>query len=111
MSSGSQKSKDGSNKNCFLTPTLGKTQNEMRTLIAIALFVASIVGVSAQVHVNGYYRENGTYVQPHWRSSPSNTASDNWSTRGNVNPHTGQIGMRSDDGIRHYRYTGYGYGR
>ena len=46
----------------------------MRTLIAIALFVASIVGVSAQVHVNGYYRENGTYVQPHWRSSPSNTA-------------------------------------
>ena len=80
----------------------------MRKLIAIALFAASIVGASAQVRVNGYYRQNGTYVQPHWRSSPNNTTSDNWSTRGNSNPYTGQYGTRNNDDIRHYRSGGYG---
>ena len=45
----------------------------MKTLIAIALLVTSIVGASAQVHVNGYYRKDGTYVQPHYRSSPNST--------------------------------------
>jgi len=37
----------------------------------------------------------------------NNTTYDNWSTRGNVNPYTGQVGTRNDDGIRHYR--GYRY--
>ena len=83
----------------------------MKTLIAIALLAASIVGVSAQVQVNGHYRQNGTYVAPHWRSSPNSTTSDNWSTRGNVNPYTGQVGTRNNDGIRHYRSGGYSYGR
>jgi hypothetical protein len=48
---------------------------------AIALFAASIVGASAQVNVNGYYRSNGTYVAPHWRSSPDGIESNNWSYR------------------------------
>jgi hypothetical protein len=47
----------------------------------------------------------------HWRSSPNNTTYDNWSTRGNVNPYTGEVGSRNDDDIRHYRgYRGYSYG-
>jgi hypothetical protein len=47
----------------------------------------------------------------HWRSSPNNTTYDNWSTRGNVNPYTGEVGTRNDDDIRHYRgYRGYSYG-
>jgi hypothetical protein len=85
-------------------------ETKMKTLIALALFAASIVGALAQTHVNGYYRTDGTYVQPHWRSSPNNTIYDNWSTRGNVNPYTGQVGTRNDDDIRHYRgYRDYGY--
>jgi hypothetical protein len=47
-----------------------------------------------QVYVNGYYRSNGTYVQPHYRTSPNNTVFDNWSTYPNVNPFTGNIGTR-----------------
>ena len=83
-----------------------KSENTYRT----ALFAASIVEALAQTHVNGYYRTDGTYVQPHWRSSPNYTTYDNWSTRGNVNPYTGQVGTRNDDDIRHYRgYRGYGY--
>ena len=87
-----------------------ETNPKVKTLIALALFAASIVGALAQTHVKGYYRTDGTYVQPHWRSSPNNTTYDNWSTRGNVNPYTGQVGTRNDDDIRHYRgYRGYGY--
>ena len=87
-----------------------KEKPKVKILIAFALFAASIVGALAQTHVHGYYRTDGTYVQPHWRSSPNNTTYDNWSTRGNVNPYTGQVGTRNDDGIGHYRgYRGYGY--
>lgn len=47
------------------------------------------------VHVNGYYKKNGTYVAPHYRSSPNHTTSDNWSTKDNVNPYTGKVGSKS----------------
>jgi hypothetical protein len=46
----------------------------------------------ADVHIRGHYRSNGTYVQPHYRSSPNGTTLDNYSTKGNVNPYTGQAG-------------------
>ena len=52
----------------------------------------------ADTYVNGYYKSNGTYVQPHYRSSPNSTTSDNWSTIGNTNPHTGETGTRSNSG-------------
>jgi hypothetical protein len=60
-----------------------------------------------KVHVNGYYRKNGTYVEPHYRSSPNSPVYDNWSTRGNVNPYTGEVGTRDYDGLRHYRHDRY----
>jgi hypothetical protein len=47
-------------------------------------------------YVNGYTRSNGTYVAPHFQSNPNNTTSDNYSTRGNVNPYTGQAGTKLD---------------
>ena len=46
----------------------------------------------ADVQVKGYFRSNGTYVQPHYRSSPNSTGLDNFSTKGNVNPYTGKEG-------------------
>jgi hypothetical protein len=33
---------------------------------------------SSDVQVNGYYRSNGTYVQPHYRSSPNAYKWDNY---------------------------------
>lgn len=47
------------------------------------------------VSVKGYYKKNGTYVAPHYRSSPNQTTSDNWSIKGNVNPYTGEEGSKS----------------
>lgn len=44
------------------------------------------------VQVDGYFRKDGTYVAPHYRSAPNSTPWDNWSTKGNVNPYTGKPG-------------------
>ena len=62
----------------------------------IGLCLTSVLSVQAAVagdiHVNGYYRSNGTYVQPHYRSAPDGNFSNNWSTLGNINPYTGEAG-------------------
>jgi len=59
----------------------------------IILFAAASFA-QRPVHVRGYYRSNGTYVQSHYRTAPNHTVSDNWSTVGNRNPYTGQAGTR-----------------
>jgi hypothetical protein len=67
-----------------------------RTTIAICWgLVALVLAASAigQVRVRGYVRKDGTYVAPHYRSSPNGTKADNYSTRGNYNPHTGKPGQ------------------
>ena len=48
------------------------------------------------VSVNGYYRSNGTYVAPHYRSAPDGNFYNNWSTYGNVNPYTGKEGTKTE---------------
>ncbi len=58
-------------------------------------FITQFAFGQRQVYVNGYYRSNGTYVQPHYRTSPNNTVYDNWSTYPNVNPYTGQTGTKN----------------
>jgi hypothetical protein len=83
----------------------------INTILAVAAFTAVTGSLSAEVSVDGYYRRDGNYVEPHYRSNPNNTATDNWSTRGNVNPHTGEYGTRrQDDGLHHYRQTNRNHG-
>ena len=67
---------------------------------SLALIFAALVFSSASfadVYVRGYTRSDGTYVAPHYRSSPNSTRNDNWSTKGNINPYTGQYGTREPD--------------
>ena len=45
-------------------------------------------------NVNGYYKQDGGYVQPHQRSAPNNTQTDNYNSQGNYNPNNGQQGTR-----------------
>lgn len=47
--------------------------------------------------VSGYTRQDGTYVAPHMQTNPNSTRNDNWSTRGNINPYTGQYGTKPGD--------------
>jgi len=46
-------------------------------------------------YVNPYVRSNGTYTPSHYQTNPNYTDRDNYGTRGNFNPYTGQRGMRS----------------
>jgi hypothetical protein len=50
---------------------------------------------SGDVHVHGYYNSHGTYVAPHMRSHPDGIFDNNWSTKGNVNPYTGEWGTKT----------------
>ncbi len=47
------------------------------------------------VHVRSSVTKSGVYRQAHHRTSPNNTKGDNWSTKGNVNPYTGQAGTKN----------------
>jgi opacity protein-like surface antigen len=70
----------------------------MKKLILGLLAVAFVsTALSAQVRVRGYQRSDGTYVAPHYRSSPNSTTNDNWTTKGNVNPYTGAAGTRNPE--------------
>jgi len=63
------------------------------TLIAVMAFSGIVF---AKVHVSGYHRANGTYVQAHNRSDPDGTTGNNWSHKGNVNPETGKVGHNNN---------------
>lgn len=49
----------------------------MKRIVALAMLTLSFV-TQAQVQVKGYYKSNGTYVQPHIRSSPDSTKTNNY---------------------------------
>ena len=56
--------------------------------LCIGLFVANADG---RVRVRGYFRKNGTYVSPHYRTAPDGIPYNNYSYPGNYNPNTGEI--------------------
>lgn len=79
-------------------------------ILALAFLSFSDLDSIAQakdVYVKGYYRKDGTYVKPHYRSAPNHTKSDNWSSFGNVNPHTGKIGTKTYDNDSNYNSRSY----
>lgn len=61
-----------------------------KTIIAVALLAST--SVFAQEYVNSYTRQDGTFVQGHYRSAPDGNRYNNYSTQGNTNPYTGQQG-------------------
>lgn len=66
-------------------------------LTAAILIVLFSGQVFSDVDVKGYYRKDGTYVQPSHRSDPDHNKNNNWSTKGNVNPYTGDEGTKPAD--------------
>lgn len=61
-------------------------------LLASALLTFATPALARDTHVSGYTRKDGTYVQPHTRSAPDRTVTDNYSYKGNANPYTGDTG-------------------
>ena len=63
----------------------------MKLIMAILALLLT-VNALADTRVNGYTRKDGTYVQPHYRSSSNSNSYDNYSSKGNSNPYTGKQG-------------------
>lgn len=66
----------------------------MKNLLGVVLLVVSVSSPvwAGDTFVHGYMRQNGTYVQPYMRTAPDNSLFNNYSTQGNINPYTGQMG-------------------
>ena len=64
-------------------------------LYTLVFFGITSISAYADVFVHGYSRADGTYVQPHHRSDPDGDFNNNWSTKGNQNPYTGEFGTKS----------------
>ncbi|CAN5816784.1 hypothetical protein BH20PSE1_BH20PSE1_01430 [soil metagenome] len=62
--------------------------------IFLALLLAVPATVLADVYVQPHVRSDGTYVQGYHRSDANESRSDNYSSRGNTNPYTGERGYR-----------------
>lgn len=61
--------------------------------IAAAMLMAlGSAGEAVAQQTQGYIRRDGTYVAPSFRTPSNGTRYDNYSTRGNTNPFTGQRG-------------------
>ena len=74
----------------------------MKKALSVSILCLAVVFFSTDLfaqgrYVRGYTRRDGTYVQPHYRSAPDGNVYNNWSTRGNVNPYTGQPGTVNPD--------------
>lgn len=53
---------------------------------------------SSPVHVSGHTTKTGAYVPAHYRTAPDHSKANNWSTKRNVNPYTGQAGTKDPYG-------------
>ncbi len=69
------------------------------TLLAV-LALTTPVFAQGQHYVQPHIRSNGSYVQGHYQTNPDRSFQNNWSTMGNVNPHTGQEGYRTQPSSR-----------
>lgn len=67
-----------------------------KSLLLISLIFGLSLGqmALAQKDVKGYTRSDGTQVEGYKRTAPNSTRNDNYSTRGNTNPHTGKSGTK-----------------
>jgi hypothetical protein len=66
-------------------------------LMVLSLLLIFISPALAQYYgqdqsIRGHTRQNGTYVQPYHRTVPDHDPFNNYGTRGNVNPWTGERG-------------------
>lgn len=73
-----------------------QTMHQYITALTISVLLVVTVSFSdaKTVHVKGKLRKDGTYVKPHYKSSPDKSRYNNYGTKGNVNPYTGKKGTR-----------------
>lgn len=50
----------------------------LAAFLTVTLSLMAANAVAGDVYVDGYYRKNGTYVRPHYRSAPNDQKWDNY---------------------------------
>lgn len=66
-------------------------------LVAMAVFTGFAppqVEASGTSRVKGYVKKKGTMTKPHRRTKPNKKKTDNYGSKGNVNPGTGKAGTK-----------------
>lgn len=83
-------------------------------VVVLLCLISFLQVLFAQVNPNHHYvksytRSDGTFVQGHYKTNPNGTNRDNYSTRGNTNPYTGQAGWIQPDNnpITNYSQPAY----
>lgn len=61
-------------------------------LSLLMVIMSAFSTANADQYVSGYYRNNGVYVQPHHQTAQDGNLYNNYTTRGNINPYTGEPG-------------------
>lgn len=81
----------------------------MKTVVGFVMLMVVILASDVVAgSVKGYYRRDGTYVQPHQRTAPDGNPYNNYSSPGNFNPNTGQITPGNPStGLNPYNPRGY----
>lgn len=76
----------------------------MRISLVLVVLVATALAFGNSAHakggshsVKGYTKKNGTHVAPHHQTNPNDTKRDNYSSKGNANPHRGKPGTKDPD--------------
>lgn len=64
----------------------------IRIFLTAGLIAAVALPAFADESVRGHVTKKGVYVPPHQRTAPNDTKRDNYSSKPNVNPHTGKRG-------------------
>lgn len=70
----------------------------MKKLVLVLALLVGFLSFSPSaeartIRVKGYYKPStGRYVAPHYKTTPNRSKFDNFSTRGNYNPYSGQRG-------------------
>ena len=83
----------------------------MKRIIILTALLSMTSFAHADENVRGYYKSNGTYVQPYTRSTPDNSYNNNYDVKGNTNPTTGESGTSSrtwNDKTPEYNQKTYG---
>jgi len=69
-----------------------KTKQSIFLIASLVVLISFLtMSVADAGWVRGYYRKDGTYVQPHYRTNPDGNPYNNYSFPGNYNPNTGRV--------------------
>ena len=68
----------------------------MEKIVIVVIWLFAGTSFAATSHATkGYVKKNGTYVQPSHATNPNASKADNYTTKPNVNPYTGEKGTKN----------------